>query len=237
MIWCIPGFLGRPSDFDAFGAACAARGLPAARPVPLFSRVRRETLEEFGAKFSSRIAREDPQAFLVGYSLGGRLALHALLANPSVWRGAIIISAHGGLPGAAEREVRQREDAAWAHRFERDPWDALLASWDARDAFAGRPRGIDRPAQAFSRNALAHGLRVWGLGQQDDLAPRLGTITCPVLWVAGAQDRRFVAEAERAMQYLPQGALAVAPGAAHRVPWETPDWFHTSAGAFLQSLT
>ena len=236
MIWCLPGFLGRPEDFDALAGACADRGLPAVRSVPLFSRLRRDTLVEFGETLARRIGRSDRKPMLVGYSLGGRLALHALLARPALWRGAIVISAHLGLADPDARAARRRDDEGWAARFQREPWDTVLASWDARPTFGGRPRTMDRPAAAYSRNALAHGLRVWGLGQQEPLTDRLRDIPCPVLWVAGAHDKAFLAQAETAMQYLPHGALAVAPGAAHRVPWEAPAWFHASACAFLQTL-
>ena len=237
MIWCLPGFLGRASDWDAFATAATARGLPAVEAVNLFGRPVTGSLAGWADAFTDTVARRDERPLLVGYSLGGRLALHALIADPDRWRGAVVVSAHLGYEDAGEREARRQDDEAWAQRFALEPWETALESWDARPAFGGRPRTLARPADAFDPQAIAHGLRVWGLGQQEGLAARLAAVTCPVLWIAGARDPRFRAQAERAMQYLPRGALAVAPGAAHRVPWEAPEWFHTSACAFLQTLT
>lgn len=237
MIWCIPGFLGAPTDWDAFAAACAPRGLPPFRTVNLFSRVRRQTLEEWGAGFAKSVAREDASPIVVGYSLGGRLALHALLARPDGWRGAIIVAAHLGIENIQHRIDRAVEDAAWARRFEQDKWEDVLRDWDARPSFAGRQTYPPRVPQQYSRPALARALEAWSLGRQQPLAERLVTIGCPVLWIVGQHDPTFLAQAERAMQYLPRGALAVAPGAAHRVPWEAPDWFHASACAFLSTLS
>lgn len=237
MIWCLPGFLGRATDWTAFANACAHRHLPSVEPVELFNRPLTGTLVEWARDFDRHVAQRDATPILVGYSLGGRLALHALLETPAQWHGAVIVSAHCGWDEPARRAARQREDAEWAERFARDNWDDLIPAWNDRAVFGGWPQPLERPAAAFERAALAHGLTAFGLGQQEALATRLTDITCPVLWVAGALDRPFLAEAERAMQYLPHGALAVAPGAGHRVPWEAPEWFHTSAGAFLESLT
>lgn len=237
MIWCLPGFLGRASDWDALATAAAARALPTVEAVNLFGRPVTGSLTAWSEAFTDTVAQRDERPLLLGYSLGGRLALHALLADPDRWRGAVIISAHLGYDDPDERDRRRQDDDTWAERFEREAWDDVVRDWNDRPAFGGRPQALARPADAFDRQALAHGLRVWGLGQQEPLAARLTTMTCPVLWVAGARDPRFLAQAERAMQYLPRGALAVAPGAAHRVPWDAPEWFHTSACAFLESLT
>jgi 2-succinyl-6-hydroxy-2,4-cyclohexadiene-1-carboxylate synthase len=237
MIWCLPGFLGRATDWSAFAKSCTQRGLPPVEPYELFNGSLSGSLVAWAHDFNRHVAARDPAPLLVGYSLGGRLALHALLDAPALWQGAVIVAAHCGLDDAEQRAARVREDDAWTQRFAHEHWGGLMRAWNARPVFSGRPQTLERPAAAFERAALAHGLRAFGLGQQEPLAPRLTEVLCPVLWVAGALDRPFLAEAERAMQYLPHGALAVAPGAAHRVPWEAPEWFHTSAGAFLQSLT
>jgi 2-succinyl-6-hydroxy-2,4-cyclohexadiene-1-carboxylate synthase len=205
--------------------------------VSLFSRLRHQTLEEWGAGFARSVARQDPSPIVVGYSLGGRLALHALLARPEGWRGAIIISAHTGLDDVQQRLNRAIEDVAWARRFEADAWEDVVRDWDARETFAGRHDHPPRLPQHYSRPALAGALEAWSLGRQQPLAGRLAAIQCPVLWMVGADDHRFVAEAERAMQYLPRGTMAIAPGTAHRVPWETPEWFHASACDFLSTLS
>ncbi|MCX6865074.1 MAG: hypothetical protein NTV46_02435, partial [Verrucomicrobia bacterium] len=69
---------------------------------------------------------------LLGYSMGGRLALHALLEENPPWQAAIIVSAHPGLEAEAERETRRTADAAWAHQALTGNWQEFLAAWDAQ---------------------------------------------------------------------------------------------------------
>jgi len=70
-------------------------------------------LQEFGEVFASEVVAQDPEPYLVGYSMGGRLALHSLIAQPKLWKGATIISAHPGLSTEEERVARRRKDAEW----------------------------------------------------------------------------------------------------------------------------
>ena len=74
---------------------------------------------------------------LLGYSLGGRLALHALLHAPELWAGALVVGADTGLADPKEREARVRWDAAWAERFLNEPWEDVLRDWDAQAVFGG----------------------------------------------------------------------------------------------------
>jgi 2-succinyl-6-hydroxy-2,4-cyclohexadiene-1-carboxylate synthase len=241
VIWCLHGFLGRGADWTFLRTASAAAALPDVITPDLFAPrsslgPKGESLAAWGARFSSYVASDDPAPVLVGYSLGGRLALHALLARPSGWRGAVIVSAHPGLASDGERETRRAEDGRWAQRFEVGPWDGLLADWDARAAFGGRPATLDRPEPAYDRAALAQALRSWSLGTQTSLTGRLGTVTCPVLWIAGADDPRYVEHGTAAVGALPRGELRVAEGAGHRVPWEASEWFAASVAEWMKRV-
>jgi 2-succinyl-6-hydroxy-2,4-cyclohexadiene-1-carboxylate synthase len=228
VIWCLHGFVGRGADWEPFRAACAAAGLPQVEAPDLFAHdafgPRAGSLAAWGAWFAAYVAERDPDPALVGYSLGGRLALHALLARPAGWRAAVIVSAHPGLDTKAKRGRRARDDEQWAERFARDPWDALMVDWNARAVFGGGAP-LDRPEAAYDRAALTGALQHWSLGAQAPLLPRLPSIGARVLWIAGARDPRYVALGELAAGALPRGELRVAPEAGHRVPWEDEGWF------------
>lgn len=237
MIWALHGFLGRGADWDALGRALERAGAPGLRAPDLFRRPPQvPTLAAWGAEFTAEVAAEDAAPILLGYSLGGRLALHALLAAPERWRRAVIVSAHPGLADPRERAERRRDDEQWAARFERESWDRLLEAWDARAVFGGTPTARARPEAAFDRAALAAALRAWSLGAQDDLRPALERLTIPVLWIAGARDARYAALAEEACGRLPHGTVAIAPDAGHRVPWERPEWFAERVITFIQDV-
>jgi len=235
VLWCLHGFLGRGDDWEAVRAAWPDE-LPSLRTPDLFATVPPDaTLEAFGERFARDVARQDTAPILLGYSLGGRLALHALLARPTLWRAAVIVSAHLGLPEPGAREERRALDAAWAERFRLDDWQALLAAWNTRDVFGGRAQALARPEAAFDRKALALALEAWSVGTQTDLCPRLGELAMPILWIAGAEDDRYVAQGEQAVAHGVDVRLAVAPGASHRVPWETPEWFAETVATFVRA--
>jgi 2-succinyl-6-hydroxy-2,4-cyclohexadiene-1-carboxylate synthase len=236
MLWCLHGFLGRGSDWDALHAAWPG-DLPPLRCPSLFGAMdRAETLEEFGARFAGSVAAADAAPLLLGYSLGGRLALHALLARPGLWRGAVLVSTHLGLADPGARHERRASDAAWSERFRETPWAALMDEWNAREVFRGRAQALARPEEAYDRNALGHALEAWSLGSQEYLVPRLAGLPMPILWIVGAEDDRYVAQGELAAAHGTHVELRGAPGAAHRVPWEAPDWFAREVAAFIRRL-
>lgn len=66
---------------------------------------------------------------LIGYSMGGRLALQTSF-SPS-----IIISAHLGLKSASEREERWKKDLEWIEMLETKPLDIFLEAWYGQPLF------------------------------------------------------------------------------------------------------
>lgn len=174
---------------------------------------------------------------LLAYSLGGRLAMHALAACPRSWSAAVLVAAHPGGGSDAERASVRRRDAAWAERCRRDPWDDLLSDWDALPVFGGRPNRAPRPPGAFDRERCARTFEEFSRGGQADLRPRLAaTPLPPVLYVTGAADARYGALGAELAALTPAIAHAVVPDAGHRVPWERPDEFAAAVGRFLREV-
>lgn len=160
---------------------------------------------------------------LLGYSMGGRLALRMLELRPM--RQAIIVSA--GL-NAADEERRKR-DEAWAWRFESDEWSSLMCDWNARPVFGGHV--LDRREEDYDRAELARQLREYSPAVLPP--PQLEKIETPILWIAGERDAKYMDIARRAVERLPHAELWICPGAGHRVPWEQPDAFVERLRAFL----
>lgn len=176
----------------------------------------------------------DRESVLIGYSLGGRLALQALLAAPSLFRKAVIVSAGLGIESESERSQRLESDESWARRFESEPWEPLVDAWNRQPLFASsRPVAI-REESHFSRPALAAALRHFSPAVQEPVFPRLSEITIPILWVAGQRDERYAAEAERAVGELARGELLLVPEAGHRAPWDQPEHFMGRLREFLR---
>jgi 2-succinyl-6-hydroxy-2,4-cyclohexadiene-1-carboxylate synthase len=157
---------------------------------------------------------------LLGYSMGGRLALQALIDGAPFDR-AVIVSA--GLNLEDGRDERRARDEAWAKRFESDPWDEVMRDWNAQPVFGGH--AIQRDERDYDRLELARQLRENSSGALSPLAPRLHEIAIPILWIAGERDPQYVGIGSRAVSLLPNAELWICPGAGHRVPWEQPERF------------
>lgn len=170
---------------------------------------------------------------LVGYSMGARLGLHALL-DGGPWEAAVLVAPHPGLEVEVERVVRRASDAEWAARALRGDWCDFLAMWNAQPLLAASEA---RPSvDEARRREVARSFVDWSLGAQEPLWERLGEIRCPVLWCVGERDEKFRALGERAVGLLPRGELWVAPDAGHRVPWDAPEAFVARVGEFLERL-
>lgn len=177
-------------------------------------------------------------ATYVGYSLGGRLALHAALRHRDLVAGLVLISATPGIEDDAERADRRREDESRAATIERDGVDDFLASWLELPMFVG----LDDDALMRSdrrRNTaagLAASLRLAGTGAQESLWPRLRELRMPVLAVVGSDDEKFSAIARRLVVEVADGELAVVPGARHAVHLHRPDAVADLIGTWLGRL-
>ncbi|MBI4212586.1 MAG: alpha/beta fold hydrolase [Deltaproteobacteria bacterium] len=224
MIYCLHGFLGSPADFDDFDFGVRTHA------VNLYQQV--EGFDVWSRKFTEEVSANDRAPILLGYSMGGRLALHALLARPKLWKAAIIVSAHLGLKDEALRKQRRASDEVWAQRFLNEPWDEVAAAWELQPVLSGIKKV--REEVSYQRPQIAASLRQWSLWQQEHLGDRLAKIECPILWIAGERDERYVKEARDAVKKLPSAELWLAEGCGHRVLWERPREFEEKVKNFLQ---
>jgi 2-succinyl-6-hydroxy-2,4-cyclohexadiene-1-carboxylate synthase len=165
-------------------------------------------------------------AVYVGYSMGGRLALHLALARPDLVHGLVLLGAHPGLEDAAQRATRRRADEALAAEVETLGVDAFLTRWLAGplfDRLAADATGIEDRRRNTSAG-LASSLRLAGTGGQAPLWDRLSELTMPVLVLAGADDEKFTGVGRRMAASIGSNAtFATVPGAGHAVHLEQPE--------------
>jgi 2-succinyl-6-hydroxy-2,4-cyclohexadiene-1-carboxylate synthase len=178
-----------------------------------------------------------PAAY-VGYSMGGRMCLHAAVADPASVRGLVVVGATGGIDDEGERTARRDADDALADHLVEIGLDAFLDEWLAQPIFAGLDEAAaDRPSRLDNTTSgLASSLRLAGTGTQRLLWDRLHVVHCPVLVVAGERDIKFRAAGERLVAAIGTNAeLAVIEGAGHAAHAERPEvfgrllrsWLHT----------
>jgi 2-succinyl-6-hydroxy-2,4-cyclohexadiene-1-carboxylate synthase len=166
---------------------------------------------------------------VVGYSMGGRLALYAALEIPDAIDRLVLESASPGLATDVERQARRATDEELARSIESHSIEAFVDRWEALPLFATQrslPRDsrsrIRRRRLACDRSGLAASLREMGTGAQPWLGDRLAKVAAPVLLIAGERDVKFACIARDMLRGFPQGRLHVIPGAGHDVHTEAP---------------
>jgi 2-succinyl-6-hydroxy-2,4-cyclohexadiene-1-carboxylate synthase len=162
---------------------------------------------------------------LVGYSMGGRIALHAAFTVKP--QRLILIGASPGLQDAGERAQRKQQDDALADRIEQIGIEAFAIEWGSQPHFEGQPERVRSAAYADRLRNTPHGLaaalRGLGTGVMDPLWDRLPELDLPVTLIAGERDEKFRAIAERMRERLPQADLTIVPGAGHAAQLERPE--------------
>ncbi len=180
------------------------------------------------------------EAILLGYSMGGRIALYTAFSG--FFRALILESASPGLEDPAEREQRRLSDEALAVSIEREGVPAFIDRWEKLPLFASQRTLPFESREALRRLrlknraiGLAQSLRGVGTGVQPSLYARLPTLHIPVLLIAGELDTKFTTIARRIARTLPQSQLRIIPGAGHTVHLERPEEFDSIVGDFSLS--
>ena len=176
---------------------------------------------------------------VVGYSMGGRLALYLALRYPERCVALFLESALPGLEDAAEREARRRSDRDKATRLESGDFEKFLTDWYSQPLFASLARrdGLVEEMIAARRCnnpvELARALRGMGTGTQPSLWGELPGLVVPALAVAGELDEKFVTLSRRMAGAAPNVRAAVVSEAGHNVRAETPETYLDSLKRFL----
>lgn len=163
-------------------------------------------------------------ATYVGYSMGGRIALHTALLDGSPVERLVLIGATPGIADEAERAERRRLDDERADHIEQVGVDAFLDEWLAAPLFATLPPDPDGLLHRRRNTAagLAHSLRTAGTGVQRSRWSELERITVPVLVIAGALDTKFTDIGLRMTEALPNATFVSIDGAGHAAHSEHP---------------
>ena len=169
-----------------------------------------------------------PERFtLVGYSMGGRIALHAALAFGGRIERLVLIGASPGLADPVERGARRAADEKLADEIEGSSIEEFAERWARTPVLAGQPPEVLAAVHADRlRNqpgGLARALRGLGTGALSSVWDRLGAVGMPVALVVGERDEKFRAIADQMASALPAAQLTRVPGAGHAVHLEAPD--------------
>ncbi len=182
------------------------------------------------------MARVGGEAAWIGYSMGGRYALHVALRHPDMVHRLVLVSATGGIDDPQDRAARRQSDEALATKVEKEGVASFVAWWLERPLFASLPPEAAAVDSRLGGTAagLAASLRLAGTGTQQPLWSRLSQLEMPVLVVAGSEDDAYLGHARRLAAGIGGNAtLAVVTGAGHACHLERPDEFLKIIRPFL----
>jgi 2-succinyl-6-hydroxy-2,4-cyclohexadiene-1-carboxylate synthase len=180
------------------------------------------------------------KAALVGYSLGGRVALDLACAHEDLLSCLVVEGASPGLERGDEREERRGRDDALADEIEARGVGWFVDHWQDTPLFATQ-KDLPRPAfesvrrdrLSNSASGLAMSLRAAGTGQMTPLWGEIGMLGIPVLIVVGKRDRKYSETGEAMRSRIPGSTLAAVEGAGHCVHVERPAEFAELVERFL----
>jgi len=183
------------------------------------------------------------RAGVVGYSMGGRLALALAVMAPERVRVLILESTSPGLREAGVRRARAEQDAKLAAMLEQDGTAAFVDWWEELPLFRSQHR-LSEPVRAALRAqrlqhnpiCLANSLRGAGQGTQPPMHDQLPALRVPTLLIAGALDPDYCALGREMNGLIPASRLVIVPDAGHTVHVEHPDAFYRVVLEFLDQV-
>lgn len=185
-------------------------------------------------------AGEPAPSVLVGYSLGGRLALRAALRSPESFDAVVVVGATAGIEEGPMRTQRVEADEKLASWIEAMPIEDIVGLWERQPLFADQSESLveaQRPGRlSQDPRSLALLLRTAGQGALEPVWHELRTLELPLLAIAGARDEGYTAAAKRLAAAAPNARAAIVEDAGHAAHLQRPDEVAGLIAEFLDGL-
>ncbi|WP_044340359.1 2-succinyl-6-hydroxy-2,4-cyclohexadiene-1-carboxylate synthase [Rossellomorea aquimaris] len=179
-------------------------------------------------------ALEVDQAIFIGYSMGGRTALHFAMRYPQKVKALILESASPGLKTGEERMERRKKDHALADRIMREGMEAFVDFWEEIPLFASQKRLNDEERAEIRKQrlgqsplGLSNSLKGMGTGAQDSWWDKLAGLSIPVHLLVGEMDQKFVQIAKEMKKLNPDFQITTISNTGHAIHVEEPRKFGT----------
>ena len=168
---------------------------------------------------------------VVGYSLGGRIALTLAISRPTMIRSLALIGASPGIVDNDERLRRLNSDRCIANSIPQKGIADFVDSWVALPMWRSLQKRLTPEQWAGSLHqrrsshalGLANSLRASGIGTMSPLQEKLNGLEVPTLLIAGENDQKFRDIAGQMAAKLPRGICRVIGESGHATHLEQPD--------------
>jgi 2-succinyl-6-hydroxy-2,4-cyclohexadiene-1-carboxylate synthase len=183
---------------------------------------------------------EIAQIDLLGYSMGGRLALTFAILYPERVRKLILESVSPGLRTEEERMQRRMKDRELANFINDQGIKSFVDYWEGIQLFSTMkdlPESIQESIreQRLSNNAkgLANSLLGMGTGSQPSWWEKLTLLDCEVLLLTGNKDEKFCNIAKKMLKEMKNASSIVINDSGHAIHVEQKEKFGTIVSDFL----
>lgn len=181
---------------------------------------------------------------LVGYSMGGRLALSIAVNHPDRISKLVLESSSPGLRSEEERSARKKSDEELAFKIEKYGLDWFIDYWESIPLFQSQ-KSLALETQTLIRKqrghnnviGLANSLRGMGTGSQPSYWDNLLTLFVPVLLICGEIDEKFCFLAVEMEKRLPKSRVEKIKAVGHAIHVEEPKFFGKIVSGFLFDQT
>ncbi len=171
------------------------------------------------------------QVHLLGYSMGGRLALYGATQAPHKIKSLILESANPGLRDMEARQARVKLDDERASTMRWIGMAEFVEQWYQMGLFASLKQHPQTLAQIIRQRKqnnvewVAKVIAELSPGRQPPVWNRLARLSMPVLLLTGALDSKYVTLAEQMASLIPQATVNIIPQAGHNIHLEQPGLF------------
>lgn len=242
------GFTGSRSTWDTFVQTwqhhytCIVIDLPGHGETTVHTpRSMKECCEDLAA-FLTHL--DLPAIHLVGYSMGGRIALSFAMFYPELLLSLTLESSSPGLTSEDEQIARRKQDERLANMIEAKGMKAFVHYWENIPLFSTQKNlpehvqlKIQKERLSQSAPGLANSLRWMGTGVQPSWWEELPKFTIPTLLIVGSSDQKFVKINKMMKRQFENAHLEIIHNAGHAVHIEHPEKFNQLVGNFLQDLS
>ncbi|WP_175990592.1 2-succinyl-6-hydroxy-2,4-cyclohexadiene-1-carboxylate synthase [Bacillus sp. Marseille-Q1617] len=174
------------------------------------------------------------RAAFIGYSMGGRLALHFSNLYPEYVSVLILESASPGLKTEEAQKERRERDLALADKIMQEGMEYFVNFWEEIPLFSTQKRlpgevqetiRVQRLQQ--SPVGLSNSLKGMGTGAQPSWWDRLHELSFPVVLMIGELDHKFAAIAKEMEKHIPEVEVITFFDTGHAIHVEEPRKFGT----------
>lgn len=162
---------------------------------------------------------------LIGYSMGGRVALSLANAFPEMIASLTLISSTAGLKTEQERQQRIENDARIIDKIKTMDMTDFLHFWYSQQIFSfssERINSILSQRLMNNKSEVIKSLRFAGTGMMTPLWDNLQNLNFPILLLSGEKDKKFVRICEEMHKLLPDSRNIVVQNSSHNLLLDTP---------------